>query len=257
MSLDQPTSTKGSALDLDHSLRNLLAPRGGYSDEQISTLLTSIRSYLAELALWNPKLGLVESLADVVPRHVLDCLAPIPVFSTLLEMQVSPGVPLARVKCADLGTGAGLPGLLLSLVFPQYSWDLVESMGRRVSFLENAKIMVPGAGFRIVPKPFEQLAAQSYNLITNRAFQPLDLASFKLQTELLLPGGVAVWYKGRYESIEEESKKLKLQLVHGQGSRTETKDQWVHLVTSDGLLVLPYTVPGLDAERHLVVWKKP
>jgi 16S rRNA (guanine527-N7)-methyltransferase len=252
MAVDKNPLHQGSSLDLEQALRTLFAQVGGFTDEQVLSILGSVRSYLAELTLWNPKLGLVEALDDVIPRHVLDCLAPVSVFRSLLKQFEFNGISKAQITIADLGSGAGLPGLLLSLVLSDYSWDLVESMGRRVSFLENARIMVAGSSFQVVPKPFQQLPRQSYDLITNRAFQPLTPDTFLVQTNLLKPGAVAVWYKARFDSIEQEAIHLNLPLKYGEG----LDSPWIDQLTSDGLLVLPYTVSGLDAQRHLVLWRK-
>lgn len=252
MSLDKNSLQYGSSQDLDKALTALFAQLGGFSQDHVASILTSVRSYVSELTLWNPKLGLVETLDDVIPRHVLDCLVPISVFRVLLEQVESQGNPRAQIKIADLGSGAGLPGLLLSLVLSQYSWDLVESMGRRITFLENARLMVAGATFRVVPKPFQQLPPQSYELITNRAFQPLTPDTFQVQTNLLKPGGFAAWYKGRIDSIEQEANQLNLPLTY-----VESQDgRWIDQISSDGLVVLPYLVPGMDAQRHLVLWRK-
>ncbi|MBW2060611.1 MAG: class I SAM-dependent methyltransferase, partial [Deltaproteobacteria bacterium] len=86
---------------------------------QVSMLLT----YLSELILWNKKINLIgpSTPADTVVRHLADSLAPLPF------------LPQGPLRVLDLGSGAGLPGLVLKTVRPSWTVTLCESNQKKAA----------------------------------------------------------------------------------------------------------------------------
>ena len=98
-------------------------------------LLSGLVHYIEEIELWNPSYGLVNSGGDELAiKHILDSLAPLSRLESLLaELDARSGSREERRAClADIGTGAGLPGIPLALALPERRVFLVERMGKRV-----------------------------------------------------------------------------------------------------------------------------
>ena len=209
--------------------------------EPTDELAEKLHRYLAELRLWNPRLGLVEAAdEDLVSRHILDCAVAYPILRRL----ASAG---KQCSAADLGSGAGLPGIVLALLFPDQTWELVEKQGRRCDFLRNAIAVLRLANASVFQGDFSSRPAGCFDLVTNRAFQPMNSTNIRAQMRLLRPGGILALYKGRRQAILDEVGNLasvSAKLVHELG-----QDELV----PDTAYILPLAVPGLDAERHLVL----
>jgi len=89
--------------------------------------LEQLRTYLDTLVLWNRKLALIAQRepAQIIERHIADALA---------AASRCPNGP----AIVDLGSGAGLPGIPIAIVRPQSPVCLIESRGKKTSFLEEA-----------------------------------------------------------------------------------------------------------------------
>jgi 16S rRNA (guanine527-N7)-methyltransferase len=95
-------------------------------------------------------------------RHILNCLA------------VATAVP-AGARVADLGSGAGLPGLVLAIGRPDLSVTLVEPLQRRVIFLEEVVAALGLERARVVRGRAEELhGRERFDVVTARALAPLD-----------------------------------------------------------------------------------
>lgn len=153
-----------------------------------------------EIELFNPKYALVNAVGEeLVIRHVLDCLAPVNVFRKYAE-----GRP---VRMADLGSGSGLPGLVLAAAFDNWDISLVERMGRRAGFLRNTiAAMGLSSGVQVVQKDLSEVRDR-YDIITFRAFRPFRDIISDLD-RILSPGGVILAYKSSEENIREEIRTL-------------------------------------------------
>jgi 16S rRNA (guanine527-N7)-methyltransferase len=133
-------------------------------------------------------------------RHLLNC-------AVVAEL-----VP-ERCVLADLGSGAGLPGIVLALLRPEADIILVESMARRVAFLTECVAALELTRVRVVRGRAEDLAAEiSADIVTARAVAPLGkLAGWALG--LCRPGGTILAIKGASAQAEvTESKTLLRQL---------------------------------------------
>lgn len=175
--------------------------------------------YLDLLARWNKAYNLtaIRAPADMLRKHLLDSLAMHRHFS--------------QQSLADLGTGAGLPGIPLSIVRPDADISLVESNGKKARFLREAVRQLDLQRVSVHEIRAEALARHGqYQAITARAMDRLA-GILAVGGHLLAPDGVLLAMKG--PQIRDEI--------------AELPAQWrvvgVHALA----------VPGLDADRQLVV----
>ncbi|MDR2631826.1 MAG: 16S rRNA (guanine(527)-N(7))-methyltransferase RsmG [Spirochaetaceae bacterium] len=199
---------------------------GDLLDRRLEGLLNK---YIEEIERFNPAYGLVgaRDRQELVVKHLLDSLAPLGLFRRLLE-----GPPRLGAALADVGSGAGLPGIPLAIALPAYPVTLIERKGRRAAFLRNTQAVLALPNVTVEETPMEQALPGRFRVVTFRAFRPLDPAVLRGLLKLLEPGGVLAAYKGRRAALEAELEPLK------------TAAPWE---------ILPVTVPFLDEERHLVI----
>ena len=181
--------------------------------EAVSRLL----DYQALLERWNAAYNLtaVRDADEMVTRHLLDSLAILPY--------------VQGATLADLGTGPGLPGIVLAIAAPGREILLVDSNGKKVRFLREAIRALKLDGVRAVQSRVEDVQGQ-FDCVTARAFASFaDMLGWG--GHLLAPGGIWLAMKGK-QSEDELS-----------GVPTTFVVRETHVLT----------VPGLDAERRLVV----
>ncbi len=174
--------------------------------------------YLELLARWNRTYNLtaIHEPERMLTHHILDSLSIVP--------HVGAG-PLL-----DVGSGAGLPGIPLAIMRPGLSLTLLDASQKKCSFMQQAVIELKLPGIKVVHGRAEAFQREGgFNQIISRAFS--DLSEFvRLTRHLLAEGGEWLAMKGLYPN--EEIAQIK-------GAR----------VTRD----TPLQVPGLGAERHLIV----
>ena len=188
------------------------------------TLATPLLAYLALLARWNRTYNLtaVRDPREMVTKHLLDSLA--------MHPHVD-GLARDGGALADLGTGAGLPGIPLAIARPGLRVTLVESNGKKARFMREAVRKLGLADVRVAESRIEALDEPGrFDAITARALATLPLI-VELGGHLLKPGGRLLAMKGVHPADEIAA------LPHG----------WTALGSH------PLQVPGLAAERHLVV----
>lgn len=147
-----------------------------------------LAAYVALLAKWNAKINLVgpATLADVWRRHILD------------SAQIHPQVADAGVL-VDLGSGAGLPGLILAILGGP-DIHLIESDARKCVFLHEAA-RVTGTKLTIHNKRIEAAPALEADVVTARALAPLaQLLDHAVR--FLKPAGKCVFLKGARQADE-------------------------------------------------------
>lgn len=150
--------------------------------------LEQLKTYLATLEQWRARLNLVGpgSMSDPWRRHILDSAQLVPMLSP-------------RGLVADVGSGAGLPGIVVAILSGR-TVHLIESTGKKCTFLAEAK-RATGAPVQIRHARAEELKGLRAATVMARAVAPLkDLLT--IVTPLLAPGGVALFLKGK--SAEEE-----------------------------------------------------
>jgi len=116
-------------------------------------------------------------------RHLLNCAAVVHLLP-------------ARSSLVDVGSGGGLPGIVLAMLLPQARVTLLEPLARRVDFLKEAVAELGLANAEVVRARAEELAGQmSADIVTARAVAPLDKLA-GLTVGLLRPGGRVLAIKG-------------------------------------------------------------
>jgi 16S rRNA (guanine527-N7)-methyltransferase len=110
-------------------------------------------------------------------------------------------------RIADVGAGAGFPGLVLAVALPEARIDLVESVGRKCEFMRGAIEAAGIANADVLNTRSEDLAAEegrgAYDAVTARAVGRLSTLA-ELASPLLKPNGVLVAWKGKRDKEEEE-----------------------------------------------------
>ena len=184
------------------------------SNEQAAKLV----AHLDLLDEWNARMNLtaIRDRPAQLTKHLLDSLA------------VQPYLVGQRV--ADVGSGAGFPGIPLAIVEPGRQFALIESTGKKCRFLEHVRDTLGLANVEVVQSRAESYRPEvRFDTVLARAVGPLaDLV--KVAGSLVVGGGRLLAMKGRYPADElgAHLKGWKVAAVH------------------------PLTVPGLAEERHLV-----
>ena len=130
-------------------------------------------------------------------RHLLN--------SAVVAELVPPGYSLV-----DLGSGAGLPGIVLAMLLPDNEVVLLEPMLRRATFLEECVAELGLGNARVVRARAEQMAGKlAVDVVTARAVAPLDRLA-ALAVRLLKPGGIVLAVKGAKASAEVRDAKAAL-----------------------------------------------
>lgn len=110
-------------------------------------------------------------------------------------------------RIADIGAGAGFPGLVLAVALPGAQVDLIESVGRKCEFMRRAIAAAGISGATVLDQRSEDLAAgegrESYDAVTARAVGRLSTLA-ELASPLLKPNGVLIAWKGRRDPDEEQ-----------------------------------------------------
>ncbi len=151
-----------------------------------------LRDYAALLAVWTRRINLVSAAdaAHIWSRHVEDSL------------RLAPLIPPGTARGIDLGSGAGLPGLVLAIA-TGIPFDLVESDHRKSAFLGEAARMT-GAPVTIHTARIESVAIAPASLVTARALAPLEKL-LALAAPHLAPGGTMLFPKGARATEEIEA----------------------------------------------------
>jgi 16S rRNA (guanine527-N7)-methyltransferase len=109
-------------------------------------------------------------------------------------------------RIADIGSGAGFPGLVLAVALPDAEVDLIESVGRKCAFIQRAVDAAGIANARVINARSEDLAVdegrEAYAAVTARAVGRLPTLA-ELASPLLEAGGVLVAWKGKRDADEE------------------------------------------------------
>jgi 16S rRNA (guanine527-N7)-methyltransferase len=148
-------------------------------------------AFTALIQEWNQRFNLtrITATADIETGHFLDSLS---IFQALV-------IPSPRATVMDMGSGAGLPGIPLQIVCPDWKVTLLEATAKKVHFLEHVKEQLGLTNLEVIWGRAETLAHQegyreSFNLVVSRAVAPLVTL-----VELTLPfcrtGGVFIALK--------------------------------------------------------------
>jgi 16S rRNA (guanine527-N7)-methyltransferase len=222
----------------DHDTALLIEPRVPVITEKLSR-------YIDEIERFNPAYGLVkvESREELIVKHILDSLAALGCIVRLLR-SFAPATGAGKPMLADVGSGAGLPGIPLAICLADVQITLIERMGRRIGFLRNTLPLLGLTNVTVEETAAEKAAPGRFHGIVFRAFHPLDPALLKSLFRLLVPGGFLAAYKGRREKTEAEMASAGLREIRNTGDTAGTVGTWEDI---------PLAVPFLNEERRLTV----
>jgi 16S rRNA (guanine527-N7)-methyltransferase len=185
-------------------------------------------AYLGLLQRWNGTYNLtaVREPAAMYVHHLLDCLAVLPPLRRVL------GDRSARI--ADVGSGAGLPGVVIAVLCPHLNVTCIDTVGKKVAFVRQVGAELCLRNLRAEQGRVERLQpVVPFDLITSRAFAPL-LDFVQLTRPLLAPHGIWMAMKGKVPEDEIAALPPSVEVFH----------------------VEQLHVPELQADRCLV-WMRP
>jgi 16S rRNA (guanine527-N7)-methyltransferase len=191
-------------------------------DPQVGVLL----DYIALIQKWTKVYNLtaVREPRDMLTHHVLDSLAVVRPLRQQLEAR---GLGQAA-RVLDVGAGAGLPGVVLAVCFPEMTVDCVDTVAKKAAFVQQVAVSLKLANLRGIHARVESLT-EPYDVACSRAFA--SLADFTAWSSAALsPAGVWMAMKGKHPESEIADLASDVLVFH----------------------VEPLQVPGLDAERCLV-----
>jgi 16S rRNA (guanine527-N7)-methyltransferase len=183
-------------------------------------------AYLDLLQKWNRayNLSAVRDPMAMVSQHLLDCLAVLPALDRHLP---------AGARVLDVGSGAGLPGVVLAALRPGWQVTCVDAVAKKASFVRQVALELALPNLNAEHARVEQLPPWGADVVVSRAFA--SLADFCVGTVRHLgPVGCWVAMKGRVPEDEIAALPASVEVFH----------------------VEPLRVPGLDAQRCLV-WMRP
>jgi 16S rRNA (guanine527-N7)-methyltransferase len=184
--------------------------------------------YLDLLQRWNATYNLtaVRDPDEMLTQHLADCLAVV----TPMRQALS-GV--ARPRVLDVGSGGGLPGVVVAALCPDWQVVCVDTVGKKAAFIQQVALELKLPNLRAEHARVEKLAAGHFDLVTSRAFA--SLADFvRLTRQHLAEQGVWMAMKGKRPDDEQRDLPADVEVFH----------------------VEQLDVPGLQAERCLV-WMRP
>jgi 16S rRNA (guanine527-N7)-methyltransferase len=207
--------------ELERGLREGLADLGlVLADAQVSQLL----AYQALIAKWNQVYNLtaVRDPQQMLTHHLLDSLAVV----LPLRQQLA-----GRNTLLDVGSGAGLPGVVLAITCPELTVTCVDTVAKKAAFIQQVAVSLGLPDLKGLHARVETLPGP-YDVICSRAFSSLP-DFVKGSRQALAPQGVWMAMKGKHPQQELSALPADVDVFH----------------------VEPLTVPGLSAER-CIVWMR-
>lgn len=185
----------------------------------------SLLGYLDLLQRWNATYNLtaVRDREAMLIQHLADCLA---VVRPLMQVRSSG-------RLLDVGSGGGLPGVVLAIMLPGFDVSCVDTVGKKAAFVQQVAATLGLVNLRGLHARVEALKESPFDIITSRAFASLDDFT-RLTQPLLAPAGAWLAMKGKPPEAELSELTTPVEVFH----------------------VEQLTVPGLDAQRCLI-WMRP
>ena len=185
-----------------------------------ATQITALLDYLDLVQKWNKVYNLtaVRNPAEMLTHHLLDSLTAV---QPLQERNPS--------RVLDVGSGAGLPGIVLAICLPQVTVHCVDTVGKKAAFIQQVAVSLRLPNLKGIHARVESLT-EPYDVITSRAFASLlDFTTWSRGA--LAKEGVWMAMKGKYPDDEIAVLPADVKLFH----------------------VKQLQVPGLDAQR-CIIW---
>lgn len=178
----------------------------------------ALLAFLAELEKWNAAYNLsgIRNAEEIVTRHLLDSL-------TVL--------PHVEGRLIDVGSGAGIPGIILAIANPLLRVTALDSNGKKARFMRHVLRTLALKNVEVAEARAEDfMPAEPFDCVLSRAFAGLG-EFLRVTSHLAAPHGKWLAMKGKLDPDEQKD------LPEG-----------FHIVD-----VKPLSVPGLDEARHLII----
>ena len=195
-----------------------------------ATQVDQLLAYQALIAQWNKVYNLtaVRDPAEMLTHHLLDSLAAVPPLLRHTQGQAA--------AVLDVGSGGGLPGVVLAITCPQLTVHCVDTVAKKAAFVQQvaASLKLPNlSGIHARVESLRADAGQGYDVVCSRAFASLvDFTTWSRAA--LKPGAVWMAMKGKHPVDELAVLPADVEVFH----------------------VEQLLVPGLEAER-CIVWLRP
>jgi len=196
-------------------------------ESQIAQLL----GYLDLIQKWTKVYNLtaVRDPAEMLTHHLLDSLA---VIAPLRRQLDSMGLGGKPVRLLDVGSGAGLPGVVIAICCPDIAVHCVDTVAKKAAFIQQVTVSLKLSNLRGIHARVESLT-EPYDVVSSRAFASLvDFVTWS--GKALAERGVWMGMKGKHPADEMAALPGSVKVFH----------------------VEPLEVPGLGAER-CIVWMRP
>lgn len=215
-------------LEADRGL--LTAAAASLSVPLSSTQCDQLLAYRDLLTKWNRVYNLtaVRDPTHMLVQHLVDSLAVVPPLHAFLKQGGQ-----TSTRLLDVGSGAGLPGIVFAIMLPGLQITCVDTVGKKASFIRQAAAELQLPDLRAEHSRVEDLRLDPFDVITSRAFA--SLADFARLTHAhLAVGGAWMAMKGKHPDAEIAALPSDTEVFH----------------------VEPLNVPGLNADR-CIVWMRP
>jgi len=194
--------------------------------------LEQLMEYLSLLQRWNQVYNLtaVRDPQEMLNLHLVDSLTVVAPLRRHLGARVAAG---SGAKLLDVGSGAGLPGVVLAICCPDVSVTCVDTVGKKAAFVQQVAMTLKLNNLRGLHARVETLAELNHDIVCSRAFS--SLADFtRLSFRALAADGVWLAMKGKRPDDELLNLPVTVEVFH----------------------VEPLKVPGLQVERCIVWMRK-
>jgi 16S rRNA (guanine527-N7)-methyltransferase len=196
--------------------------------------LAALLEYLALIQKWTKVYNLtaVRDPDEMVTHHLLDSLVVIAPLQKQLAVLKEQGVCGDKPRLLDVGSGAGLPGIVIAICCPHITVHCVDTVAKKAAFIQQVAVTLKLPNLRGIHARVESLS-EPYDVVSSRAFA--SLVDFATWSEKALAGqGVWMGMKGKHPTDEMAALPASVEVFHVE-----------HLA-----------VPGLDAERCIVWMRK-
>ena len=194
--------------------------------------LQQLVAYIGLIQKWNKVYNLtaLREPHEILTHHLLDSLS---VIGPLLRhLQVSPGEVGGVTRLLDVGSGGGLPGVVIAICCPAMRVDCVDAVSKKAAFVQQVAANLKLPHLKGVHARVESLGGL-YDIVCSRAFASLpDFVDWSF--DALADGGVWMAMKGKTPAEEMAALPANVKMFH----------------------VEPLKVPGLNADRCIVWMKK-
>ena len=194
----------------------------------------ALLEYMGLIQKWTKVYNLtaVRDPAEMLTHHLFDSLAAIAPLQKQLAVQQAAGVCGDKPRLLDVGSGAGLPGIVIAICCPHITVHCVDTVAKKAAFIQQVAVSLKLPNLRGIHARVESLS-EPYDVVSSRAFA--SLVDFTTWSEkALAEQGVWMGMKGKHPADEIAALPASVEVFH----------------------VEQLVVPGLDAERCIVWMRK-